>query len=72
MFNGSPRNDTMVSSFQGHVQWIWAESFTENLQKRRYSDIAVPNCQNFQIFVQLLTLRADDCRMLAKLDIMVN
>ena len=31
-----------------------------------------PNCQSFQIFVQLLTLRADDCRMLAKWDIMVN
>ena len=58
MFNGSPRNDTMVSSFQGHVQWIWAESFTENLQKRRYSDIAVPKLSELSNFCSVINTQS--------------
>ena len=47
------------SSFEGHVQWISAQRFTESL--RRYS-----------IILQLLTLRVGDCWLLAKLDVMDN
>ena len=46
------------SSFQGHVQWIWAESFTENLQKRRYSDITVPKLSELSIFCSVINTQS--------------
>ena len=39
-------------------------------QPSRYS--RNPNLFIFQIIIQLLTLRVDDCQMLAKLDVMDN